>query len=117
MNWYVSKIVYQIICGSGHHTPQFDEQIRLVTAPDEATALAKARQIGRQEEDVFYNHKQELVQWKFMQVTELYCLGEPVDGAEIYSRVSETEDADVYIRNLDLKAAALKERTGEKCLL
>jgi hypothetical protein len=115
MNWYVTKIIYQIICGSGAHTPQFDEQIRLVTAPDEATALAKAYEIGYSEEEAFYNDKQELVQWKFMHVTELYCLNKPVDGAEIYSRISEAEDAPAYLHHLELKAAALKERTSEAC--
>ena len=117
MNWYVTKIIYQIICGSGNHTPQFDEQVRLITAQDEAEALEKAYRIGQREQDVFCNNKKELVQWKFRQVTELLSLDEPVDGAEIYSRISEAEDADSYIRNINLKAAALKERTSENCLL
>ena len=26
MHWFLAKIVYRIICGSGEHTAQFDEQ-------------------------------------------------------------------------------------------
>lgn len=117
MNWYVTKIVYQIICGNGDHTPQFDEQIRLVTAENEASALQKACEIGFREEDVFRNNKQEMVQWKFIQVAELYSLPEPADGAEIYSRITETDNADAYIRGLSLRASALKERTLEACFI
>lgn len=32
MNWYLTKIVYRIICGQGNHTAQFDEQLRLIQA-------------------------------------------------------------------------------------
>ena len=38
MNWYLTKIVYQIICGEGNHTAQFDEQLRLIAADDEQRA-------------------------------------------------------------------------------
>ena len=30
MNWYLSKIIFRIICGEGRHTPQFDEHLRLI---------------------------------------------------------------------------------------
>ena len=32
MNWYLAKFVYRIVCGNGNHIPQFDEQLRLITA-------------------------------------------------------------------------------------
>ena len=35
MNWFLAKIVYRIVCGKGEHTPQFDEQLRLIGAEDE----------------------------------------------------------------------------------
>ena len=35
MKWYLAKIIYRIICGEGIHTPQFDEQLRLIHAEDE----------------------------------------------------------------------------------
>ena len=42
MNWYLSKIVYQIICDQGLHRPQFDEQLRLIYAEDDLHAFQSA---------------------------------------------------------------------------
>jgi hypothetical protein len=104
MNWYLTKIVYQIICGDGHHTPQFDEQLRLVLAEDEQQAFSKAKHIGLMEEESFLNQQQHLVRWKFIDVCELYKLSELIDGAEIYSRIQEADDADRYINMIHDKA-------------
>jgi Domain of unknown function (DUF4288) len=97
MNWYLSKIIFQIICGEGQHTPQFDEQLRLIAAADEQEAFEKAMAIGEKEQDGFYNHEQQLVQWKFITVSELYRLSGLLDGAEMYSRIQETDDPQGYI--------------------
>src|ERR1700748_1967682 len=97
MNWYLSKIVFRIICGKGQHTPQFDEQLRLITAKDEKEAFEKALAIGEREQDGFYNHEQQLVQWKFINVAELYLLSGLLDGAEMYSRIPETDGAETAI--------------------
>jgi hypothetical protein len=111
MNWYVTKIVYQIICGNGQHAAQFDEQLRLVQAHDEEEAFEKAVRIGESEADVFFNQKQELVQWKFINVAELYRLSKFVDGAEIHSRIREVDDAENYIRFVNQKADSIQEKT------
>lgn len=110
MRWYLAKIVYQIICGQGNHIAQFDEQLRLVTAPDEKKALEKATAIGADEQETFHNDKQQLVQWKFLNVTELYPLSALVDGAELYSRITEVSDADEYICMTDQKSRSLKDQ-------
>ncbi len=60
MYWYVAKIVYQIICGTGEHLPQFDEQLRLISATSKAEAWKKAVQIGEQEQYAFRNQREEL---------------------------------------------------------
>lgn len=114
MHWYVAKIVFQIICGNGNHTPQFDEQLRLIAATDEEEALAKARGIGWAEEVVFFNDRQELVQWKFIDVSERYRLQDLAHGAEVYSRIVETENAPAYITRVQLRAAYLEEASLEK---
>lgn len=105
MNWYLSKIIFQIICGEGDHTPQFDEQLRLIEATDETEAYAKARGIGMLEQEVFTNTRQQPVQWKFINIAELYKLNGFIDGAELYSRIHETDDADRYIDLTHKKAA------------
>lgn len=116
MNWYVTKIIYQIICGSGAHSAQFDEQLRLVSAGDETEAYEKAKHIGQMEEEVFGNEKGKLVQWKFVGVAELCRLSQLVDGAELYSRITETEDADAYLQMVRLKEESIREKITHQLL-
>ena len=115
MNWYLSKIVFQIICGDGHHTPQFDEQLRLIQAKDERTAYTKAVSIGNSEEDTFYNNKEQLVQWRFIGVSELYQMS-LVDEAELCSRISEADRAEDYINMVHKKAEQIESRYSHELL-
>lgn len=96
MNWYLAKIIYRIVCGTGEHTAQYDEQLRLIEATSKRDALEKARLIGKREQISFPNEKQQQVQWKFINVSEVYQLHEVADGTEIYSRIEEKEDAASY---------------------
>ena len=104
MNWYIAKIVFRIITGDGNHTPQFDEQLRLIHANNEEDAFEKAQQLGREEEDSFMNQKNQTVQWTFINIPELNKLPSLSDGIEIYSRVNEYENAKRYIDTVNQKA-------------
>ncbi len=104
MNWYLTKIVFRIICGEGHHTAQFDEQLRLVLASGKENAFSKAQQLGRQEEETFINMMRQPVRWKFVNVSEIYKLGELMDGAELYSRIEEKDDAGIFMDIVNKKA-------------
>jgi len=116
MKWYLAKLVYQIICVDGTHTPQFDEQLRLVTADDELHAFQKARLIGEKEQDNFLNTYMKPVHWKFIDVPEMYPMDALIDGAEMYSRIREEENADIYIRITQMKAAHLLENSAHQCI-
>ena len=116
MNWYLSKIIFQIICGEGQHTPQFDEQLRLISAANEEEAFAKAEAIGEREQDDFYNHEQQLVRWKFINVVELYRFSGLLDGAEMYSRIQETDDAEAYIDLANRRANHIRISSTHKML-
>lgn len=107
MNWYLAKIVYRVTCGEGRHTSQFDEQLRLIAAMDKEEAFYKAQQNGQAGEDAFLNQNEQLVQWQFINVSELYRLSSLMDGAEIYSRIEERTDAAVYIDIIHKKAAGI----------
>lgn len=107
MNWYLAKIVFQIVCGSGDHTPQFDEQLRLISAASKEEAFHKAQQMGKKEEETFFNRKQQLVQWQFINVSELYRLSDLIDGAELYSRIEEKDNAGQYIQVVNQKADSI----------
>lgn len=109
MNWYLTKIIYQIICDKGNHTPQFDEQLRLVYAEDDLHAFQKARLLGEREEDRFVNNSNQPVFWKFIDVPEMHKLNNLVDGIEMYSKIQEEDDAEIFIRTTKLKAKHLFE--------
>ena len=116
MNWFLAKIVFQIICGDGDHTAQFDEQLRLIHAEDEIKAFEKAQSMGEQEQEMFLNHDQHLVQWQFINVCELYKISALIDGAEVYSRVQESDNAEIYIEIVNRKAAHIQSNTTHKYL-
>lgn len=116
MNWYLIKLVYRIICGQGNHTAQFDEQLRLIQADSAQEAFEKSSILGEKEEDKFYNEEQKLVQWKFINVAELYKLSVLLDGAELYSRVQETDNADLYIELTNNKAAHILHNSQHQIL-
>jgi hypothetical protein len=116
MKWYLAKIVFQIICGDGDHMAQFDEQLRLIAAANEDEAFDKATSIGKDEEDSFYNLKQQLVRWQFINISELYHLNELIDGAEMYSRISEVDNAEAYITFVHRRAESIQRKNTHRLL-
>ncbi|MBN8686797.1 MAG: DUF4288 domain-containing protein [Chitinophagales bacterium] len=108
MNWYLTKMVFRIICGDGNHTAQFDEQLRLISAGSREEAFHKAQLTGMREEEMFFNNQLQLVQWQFVSVSELYQLNELIDGAELYSRIEERENPDAYIHIVHKKAEQIR---------
>ena len=110
MNWYLSKLVFQIVCGDGDHKPQFDEQLRLIAADSKEEAFFKAQQIGNNEEETFYNQKDQLVYWRFINVCEVYKLHELIDGTEVYSKIEERDDAEDYIHVIHQKAERISNK-------
>lgn len=114
MEWYLAKLVFRILCGSGKHTAQFDEQLRLIFAEDELHAFNKAQLIGEKEQDFFRNQNSQPVSWKFINITELHKLEELTDGAEVYARIYEDENGDNYQHRVQVKARYLSEYCTEK---
>ncbi len=108
MNWYLAKMVFRIICGEGNHTAQFDEQLRLIAAGSKEEAFHKAQVLGGREEEIFFNNNQQLVQCRFISVSELLRLSELIDGAEVYSRIEEKDNADVYLHIIQKKAEQIR---------
>jgi Domain of unknown function (DUF4288) len=105
MKWYLSKLVFRVIYISGSHTAQFDEQLRLIYAEDEFHAFQKARTIGDREcmNTTMHNG----IEWKFIDVSEIYPLVNMADGAEVFSVITEESDADLYIQNTQKRALQL----------
>lgn len=110
MNWYIAKVAFNIVSGSGDHTPQFDEQYRLVKAESMEVAYHKAEQIGLGEEEIMLNQKHEVVKWDFVGVSELYPINELRDGMELFSSIHEIDDRASYIETIKMKAAYVQSK-------
>ncbi len=98
MNTYLSKLVFNILIDNDKETQQFDEQIRIIQANDLESAFLKAKAVGKKEEEIFLNEKNQQVCWKFIDVTDLYPLQQYKDGDQIYSSTHELSDADAFIK-------------------
>ncbi len=105
MNWYLAKMIFRIVVGEGHHQPQFDEQLRLIAAIDEQSALEKAKSLGVRLQERFLNQQQRWVSWEFMDVTELSEVDSLEDGAELHYQIAEPENPEQYIGLVHRKAA------------
>lgn len=116
MNWYVVKIVFRIICDTGDHTPQFDEQLCLFFAETELEAFQKARITGIDRENSFQNDKQQNVKWEFVDVGELINIKNIKDGIEVYSQINEYDNAMRYISMIKEKAHTIEIRAKSAVL-
>ncbi|MFM9945044.1 MAG: DUF4288 domain-containing protein [Bacteroidia bacterium] len=105
MNWYIAKLVFQIINNSETH--QFEEQLRLIVANDYKEAMAKAGLIGLEGEDEFLNIDNHRVYWKFKGITNLHLLQNLNHGAELCSTIIEKHPADRYPETIKLKNSEL----------
>jgi hypothetical protein len=115
MNWYITKIVFNISAEGSSNKKQFDEQLRLVVAESNEEAFLKARAIGLSEEDTFYNDKDKIVKWEFINVSEVLPLKNLEDGIELYSRIHETEEGPSYINFIHQKAIAIRLNARPLC--
>jgi hypothetical protein len=106
MNWYLAKLVYQFICGTGMHSAQFNEQLRLIVAEDGLHAFYKARLIGERETLDITNDGMN-IKWKFIDVVEILPVDNLSDGAELWSFMIEDVNAEQYIRATKQKAISL----------
>ncbi len=116
MNWFIAKIIFQVICGDGEHTPQFDEQLRLIQAKNEQEALKKAIDIGLEEQNTFNNSRDESVIWSFIDVTELQRVTELKDKTELYSRIVEPENEESYVDLIEIRANRVRSNCDRQTI-
>jgi hypothetical protein len=115
MNWYITKIVFNISAENSTAKSQFDEQLLLITADCKEEAFIKARILGLSKEDSFYNDKMKQVKWEFVNVSEVLPLENLEDGIELYSRIHETEEGHSYINFIHQKAIAIRLNACPSC--
>ncbi|MBP9186210.1 MAG: DUF4288 domain-containing protein [Bacteroidia bacterium] len=114
MKWYITKLVFKVITGGGNHTPQFDEQVRIIEARNFNEAFFKARFIGGREEDAFITEDLNSVKWEFVDLIELKEIDDFKDGMELCSRIHETESGEAYINFVQHRARKIENQTKQQ---
>jgi hypothetical protein len=100
MNWYLVKLVFQIVSDKG--TAQFDEQMRLIQADEIAWAIEKARVLGWLEQS---GDTENSVSWRFIDVADIRKVEALEDGMQLCTHTVEVEDAEDYIRLTKINSA------------
>lgn len=111
MKRYLAKLVFNISIDNGSHASQFDEQIRVVESQNMENAFHKARHIGKQEEETFMNKDNKPVNWKFIDVLDVYPLESLKDGEQVYSVTHEQEDTNSFINYIKRKSMVIQAKT------
>lgn len=101
MNWYIAKLVFQIINKSETH--QFDEQLRLIEAENDNQAIEKALKIGKTNEDEFVNADNQKVYWKFQAIISIHEVKNLENGTELCSQIIEKRAEENYLESIKLK--------------
>jgi Domain of unknown function (DUF4288) len=86
---FTAQIIYRIEC-EGQPTDQYEEQVRLVYADNQAQALSEAREAGKKEESTFTDRQGRTMCWRMVAVKDL----QPVElrnGGLLFSMVREAE--------------------------
>lgn len=109
MNWYITKLVFQIITRSDVGTQQFDEQLRLISAENHGQAFEKAKAIGKNEEDEFLNTDHQTIKWQFVDVSELTEIKAFTDGMEMHSGIKEMDETSNYIHTVKQKSSSIQK--------
>ncbi|RLJ74686.1 DUF4288 domain-containing protein [Pedobacter alluvionis] len=100
MKWFAVNCIYQVICGEGNHTPQFNEQTRLIQAEGIKQALSKANLNAVHFNPSFNNCQGEQVIWKFLGVGGISEVAKLTDGVEVSSRIVEPKSVTQYLEKL-----------------
>lgn len=96
MNWYLAKLVFQILRKDSNGVPQFDEQLRLIHADEVGWAVEKARVVGWLEQ-IQVEQKGFLLEWRFVGVADICKVDAFEDGAQISASRIEPADAHKYM--------------------
>jgi hypothetical protein len=98
-NWFIAKLVYQIVCGEGKHRPQFEEQWRLINAHDATEVMVKAQSMAHSETESIVAGLLP-VHWQFVSLVEIIPLNQMADGTEILAITREPYDHQGYLTNI-----------------
>jgi len=109
MKWFAVNCIYQIVCGEGKHSPQFNEQTRLIHAANLVHALEKVKTQAGEYNTSFKNCEGERVIWKFIGIGSISEIDKPGDGTEVASKILEPKSVEMYLEELKHRNKLLTE--------
>lgn len=109
MKKYLTKLIFNVNIENSDRE-EFDEQIRIVEAHDLQGAFFKARNVGRREEESFINNGNQLVNWIFIDVAEIYLLDTIKDGEQVYSNTRKIKDSNSFISYVRQKSMEIQAK-------
>jgi hypothetical protein len=98
MKTFIVKLIFQIEMNEKVKQAQFDEQTILIAAKDMATAFQKAKAKGVTLQQNFKNANSVDVNWKFIDVTDLFEINSYKDGEQLYTKTHEAIDSNGFIK-------------------
>jgi hypothetical protein len=102
---FVARIVFRI-GRDGERVAEFEEQLRLIEAPDQQSAYRTAKQIGHQEEGAFPDLNGNILYWQMIEVSDVILINtSETDGALIWTESDFTDAAEDYITFVKERAA------------
>lgn len=110
MKSYIVKLIYNIQIGNGSHNSQFDEQTVFLNANNFEDAFYQARAQGKRMEDKFSNHADEQVEWKFVDVLDVFELSRFKNGEPLYTTTHETTDSSTFIKFIQHKSQIVQTK-------
>ncbi len=107
MNWYVVKMIFQVVQEDAKDSLQYDEQFRLIRADSSEWALQKASTLGTLEDSAFLNGHRQEVKWKFIAVVDVAKVDNWEDGAELHASTIAPDNELNYLDEVHSRAKAL----------
>lgn len=115
MNWYLARMVFQMVSGDENRPALFDEQWRLIRADEMKWAREKATILGHLNSQL-EPHAAEKVKRKFIAVADIFEVSHSADGAKVLSTTAEPKDAEHYLAMLSARSKQLVDWTEIKSI-
>lgn len=111
MKKYLAKLLFNVTAGESTHAAEFDEQVRVIESSSLEGAFYKARSIWKKEEGYVNGKSNSRYYWQFIDVAEVYPIGDMKDGEQVYSNTHKMEDGRSYIHYIKQKSMELQVKT------
>lgn len=116
MKWYVARLVFKCVVGKDRKESCCEEQFRVIQARNPASALKKARAIGKRNERAYLNPAGEKVRWTLAGLSDLEETGcdEITSGTEICGSIYDNVKSSYLVKSPKKFTVSLVERNKQR---